>query len=237
MSSSTAPSLRISTPGQNPPIEVSKWLRIQLLVDQEEMKRLVESLPSFHMFAVSGVMKCDQTLIAPEDFLREYSDYVSILQRGELPDENTYSRVFPTVWTSTMDALYAILVGEDQQLVRIAKPVIQLQHHRFDYSPFDGKFRSMVLGKETTMWGIQFSYPQLYKDPATHEIIMLNDGKAYPNTALFRKLQKWVRDNTIVTPFIVNGEQINVPIRLGKQCLSWINTHPQLAGKNLSVKN
>ncbi len=45
--------------------------------------------------------------------------------------------------------------------------------------------------------------------------------------------KQWVRDNTRATPFSVEGKKINATMRLGKNCFSWINHHPQL--KNLCV--
>jgi hypothetical protein len=48
-------------------------------------------------------------------------------------------------------------------------------------------------------------------------------------------MQQWVRSHTIATPFEVEGKKVNVPIRLGKECLSRINSHPQLQAKGLRV--
>ena len=115
--------------------------------------------------------------------------------------------MFSTVLTTTPDAVYALDLGEGRQSVRIAYPVVQQQVHRLDYSTVDGKFRPMVLGLDSILWGIQYSYPQLFSNQQTLEVQQVNDSPDFPNTALFRSIQKWVRHNTIPTPFLVGGQK------------------------------
>ena len=104
-----------------------------------------------------------------------------------------------------------------------------------DYSEHDGKFRPMVFGLDSVTWGLQFSYPQLFMDGRTKEAFAVVESEEFPNTALFHQLQRWMRQNTLPTPFLVDGKRVNSPIRLGKACLPWINRHPQLAPKHLQV--
>lgn len=215
-------------------LQASKWLKVPLLIEVDEMKALISHLDPFWIFLVSGVFPLDKGALSPKEFLDFYQVYVESLKRGEMPDESKFRQPFSSVWTVTTDALYSFPVGVNQQLIKVEKPVIQLQPHRFEYSPLDGKFRSMVFGKDSVWWGVQFSYPQLYQDEHL-QIMQVKDTEYFPNTAFFKKLQKWVRDNTVATPFMIEGKRVNVPIRLGKNCFSWINNHPQLSGRGLSV--
>jgi hypothetical protein len=112
--------------------------------------------------------------------------------------------------------------------------VIQLQYHCFDYSPFDGEVRSMVYGQEAISWGLQFSYPQLYIDPHSKDICETNKSDA-ANTQLFRKLQRWLRQYSVPTPFIADGKRFNAPIRIGRGCLPWLQRHPQLKDHGLAI--
>ena len=112
--------------------------------------------------------------------------------------------------------------------------MIQLQAHRFDYSPLDGKFRTMILGYDSVHWGLQFSYPHLFQNEKL-EVLTVNESEQFPNSALFKKLQRWVRAHTLATPFEVGGHKVNASIRLGKQCFPWINDHPQLKEKKWKV--
>lgn len=233
---SDLPSLRISTVEAEVSLQASKWLSTQVLIDADEMNALWHSLGNFYLYSTGSIVNKGEEGYSREEFLNFYREYISSLQRGVVPDESIYRRPFSCVLTETPEALYAIPVEGGRQLIRISKPIIQLQAHRMDYSKADGKFRSMTFGGDSISWGIQFSYPQLYQDGKTKEIHKVDSGEHCPNTSLFRNLQLWVRNNTIPTQFVLDGKKMAIPVRIGKQCLSWINQHPQLAKKGLSVE-
>lgn len=215
-------------------LQASKWQKCPLLIDVHEMQDLLKTLGNFWMVQVSGMIPIGQEIIPQETFLDAYSQYIAALKRGEQPTDSRLRSHFSSVLTTFLEALYAVQVNETQCLVKVQQPVIQLQNHRFDYSLADGTFRSMVFGQESVQWGIQFSYPHLYQDEKL-QVFTVKEGPQFPNTSLFKRLQQWVRAHTIATPFEVQGKRVNVPIRLGKECLSWINTHPQLQAKGLRV--
>lgn len=216
-------------------LQASKWLKLPVLVDENEMAALLAALGEYWMFTIGGVIPQGSGCLSQQEFLHAYQEYVQLLKKGKKPEDRAFKRIFSSVFTCSLDALYTVPLPNQQQLIKIDKPVVQLQMHRFDYSSIDGKFRSMVLGPDSISWGIQFSYPQLYQDEQM-QIKQVKDEKEFPNTSLFRRLQQWVRHHTIATPFLVDHQLTNVPIRLGKQCLAWINHHPQLAAKGLQVK-
>lgn len=215
-------------------LQASKWLKIPVLLDVNEMKALIDHLGPFWIFLISGVVAKDNETLSPVDFLQCYSEYIDSLKQGQFPLESAFRKAFSSVWTTYTDALYSFPINENQQLIKIQKPVIHLQPHRFEYSSTDGKFHSMVFGTNSVWWGIQFSYPQLFQDENL-QILQVKENEFFPNTTFFKKLQKWIRDHTVPTPFFVDNKRMNVPIRLGKNCFSWINHHPQLAGKGLRV--
>jgi hypothetical protein len=99
----------------------------------------------------------------------------------------------------------------------------------------DGKFHSIAQGKETITWGLQFSYPQVFQDPKSKSFSKVTNTLEFPNTALFLAQQKWMRQNTLPTPLIVQGKKINLPVRLGKRCFSWIEKHPHLIEKGFQI--
>lgn len=217
------------------PYHASKWLSAAMLIDADEMKSLFNALGNFLIFTVGSIVRRGEGLIAHEDFLACYNRYIETLKSGKIPEDSSYRPIFSSVFTTSQDLLYALHVGTDAQLLRVSKPVVQLQAHSLDYSKADGKFRPMVLGKDSVLWGVQFSYPQLFEDPKTHAAHKVNDSMEFPNTSLFRALQKWTRQFTVPTPFLVDEKLVNVPMRLGKNCFSWINDHPQLKTKGLKV--
>lgn len=226
----------LNLPPSTPRMQASKWLTCPILIDDQEMSSLCNTLGAFHIYLTSGVLTEGEGEVSHEAFLECYKTYVNALQKGQLPEESHYRQLFSAVFSTSSEALYSVDVGNQQHLIRLSKPVIQLQAHRIDYSSADGKFRSMAFGSDTIPWGIQFSYPQLYMDQNTQQAMQVDASETFPNTQLFRTLQRWVRANTIPTPLIVHDKEINIPMRLGKQCLSWINNHPQLVKKGIKVK-
>ncbi len=231
--------LRISS-YQEQPLQASKWLEVQALLESDEMALLFDVLAPFSLFQCGSITQRgiggeEGQKQAKADFLSHYKDYVESLKSGELPLVSSYQICFSSVLTATNDCLYVIPIGEDRQLIRVSTPVIQMQAHTIGYSPIDKKFRSMVFGSDNIPWGIQFSYPQLFQDPISKQPTSVNDASAYPNTQLFRSLQKWMREHTTPTPFVVDGIMTNVPMRLGRKCYSWVNRHPQLVSKGISV--
>lgn len=230
--------LRILPLAQTKPMQASKWLKCQVLLDGDEMQALFQALGNFYIYLTGGIQNRGEGEISHDNFLASYRAYVEALKSGVLPEEAVYARLFCSVFSVSRQMLYAIAVSEEKILIRVEKPVVQLQAHRLDYSPFDQKFRSMVLGADSILWGIQFSYPQLFEDAVSKDVFQVREeGSDFPNTQFFHELQRWVRHHTIPTPFMVDGKLTNVPIRLGKECLSWINQHPQLGKKGIAIKN
>ncbi len=243
-------SLRIGS-GAELPLQASKWLDLQLLIDVDEMRALFSALGDFEIFQVGMVCGIDEGIISKEKFLEAYGVYIECLKKGEIPEEKIYRPYFSSIFTTSRDHLFHIVIGNDRHIIRVEKPVLQLQANRISYSQADGKIRPMVFSKDSILWGLQFSYPQLFQDAATKEVFTISDIPKFPNTQLYRKLQLFVRQNTIPTPFQVGDDmgdrdedshvhghghvRINVPMRLGKQCLPWINAHPQLVSANMRV--
>jgi hypothetical protein len=215
-------------------LQASKWQQCPVLLDEHEMQALLAALGNFWIVQVSGLIPVGQEIISQQAFLEHYQQYIAALKSGEQVKNAPWRACFSSVFTTTLEALYAVPVNPTHCLVKVAQPVIQLQAHRFDYSVADQTFRSMVMGYDSIQWGLQFSYPHLYQD-ANLQVFKVREGNGFPNTALFKRLQQWMRAHTIATPFEMEGKRVNVPIRLGKQCFSWINTHPQLQTKGLRV--
>ncbi len=210
-------------------MEASKWLDIQLLVSPEEMEGLIQQLGKFQIFLTGSVTPRAQGEVTKQHFLDIYRRYCTALQKGQLPD----TPLFSCVWTVSPDVVATQKIGEERQLLRLIKPAVQLQPHSMIYSEHDGKFYSMVYGRNSISWGLQFSYPQLYLDPETKEVIKV--GANFPNSALFRQIQLWVRAHTLPTPIKTPTASLNLPIRLGKECFSWVNQHPHLKAQHLLV--
>ena len=219
---------------KNIPYSASKWLQTHVLLESSEMERLLALLgPQCKFYLIGVVLKPEEGIVTTEEFLEVYSSYVGNLREGKDPLEAPYRRVFSSALSASEQMLTREQVGEDETILKICGPVIQLRPHRFSYSTLDGKFRSMVLGTQTIAWGLQWAYPQLCQLPGDVSVHAVDD--IFANTAVFKQLQRWVRHNTVPTPLEVAGTRTNVPIRLGKECLGWIHRHPHLIQQNITV--
>jgi len=211
-------------------LQVSKSRKLPVLLDTEEMTTLLDHLSPFTFFDGSRPLLEEEATFSKETFLEGYKTYIDALKAGTLPDETTLRPLFSSMITCDPTLVYSVPLSSGKVLVKPSIPIIQLQRHHFIYTD---QFLSGVMGEESITWGIQFSYPQLYLDPDTQALGKVD--KSFANTELFQKLSKWIRANTRATPFLVEGKKQNVPIRLGKECFSWINNHPALAAKHLEV--
>lgn len=217
--------LRLLKKQDDKPLEASKWIELPLLLSYDEMKKLIHSLETVYLCNISKTLT---QLNSVGDFLDEYKTYIEALKSGNLPKS-----LQAYLLSATPDALYATEISSDRFLVRACLPAVFIRPHHFIFSPLDKRFRSKVYGENAISWGYTFSYPQYCINPDTHEADRVDEK--YTNTALFKKIQKWVRDFTSPTPFLLDGDKINAPIRIGKGCLPFIRNHPQLLEQHLHV--
>lgn len=217
----------------------SKWLHIDFLISHEEMKRLFSSLQVEHetlfLFSTLGVQKRGQNRIKLADFFHAWKAYEEALQKNEPLNGTPFRFFFTNCISKYEDAVEPMLIGEDRERVMPKTPCLQMQPHRFSYSKLDGKFRSMVLGKNSVSWGVRVSYPQLYQIPNSREVVDALEKSHFPNAALFSSLRSWLRHNSLPTPMIVDGKRVNIPMRIGKECLPWINNHPELGALKVGL--
>jgi hypothetical protein len=206
----------------------SKWLKFQVLCDRVELESLFTLLGSFFIFPLTGIV--DGKAIPQDAFLHAYGLWIEGLKKGSLPTDAELRKFLACVFTDDLQSLWLQEIPNKGYLVKISAPVVQVQTHYFTYSSEDEVFRPMSMGLDAIFWGLQFSYPQIYQDPQTLEL------KKTPKNKLFETLRLWVRDATRPTPFIVNGKQVNSPIRIGKNCMEWISQHPQLMTRGIRIK-
>lgn len=226
-------SLRIALAEEILPLQASKWLSIQLLIDEEEMASLLEAIGSLSIFSVGRVLPLGSGEIPLTAFLEAYARYIDALRLGSQPPAT--SSYFSAALTNTIDHIVAVKISATEQIIRPIKPVVQLQPHNMSYIAQEKTFHPLVFGKNSISWGLQIAYPQLWQIPESKAIEKVLGRSDMPNTLLFRAIQQWCRKNTVATPFICGDTLINIPMRLGRLCFSWINGHPHLKEKGLSV--
>lgn len=231
-------SIRISSLEKEGAMQASKWLQIQVLLDEKELEHFFSKLGEITLYHISGLTRLGEGEISIERFLRDYSKYITAIKSGEVIGEELFRSKLTAAMTLDIDALYALPMKDELQLLRLSKPVVQIQMHHMAFSKEEMKFRPMIFGKNSLPWGLQFSYPQLYLDPKTKDVIKLNDVTAFPNTGLFRDVRRQLRDLSLATPLLIGKEQreMNIPMRIGKQAMEWINKYPLLIKQEISVR-
>lgn len=216
-------------------LQVAKWIKVQVLLDSSEMQAFIEALDTPYFVCVSDPVCSENALLSSVSFMEIYRAYVDALKHGSVLQEESLRRAFSCALSKTLDAFYAVPLQDGRFLIKPCLPVVQMQAHHFFYSSLDGKFHPMALSVESISWGLQFSYPQLYQDPKTKQVVKVGDEALFVNTSLFSALMRWMRSYTMPTPFIVDGNRTNAPIRVGKKARVWVSSHPQLQAKGIRV--
>lgn len=197
-----------------PSYQVSQWLKLPLYLAIDEMDALLELLPE-PFVPLSGKISPQDALLSKDAFRHLYREY---LEKGT-PDKRLTFAI-----TEDLNDLRQAEV-EDGYLHRMFRPVIQVQPYTLHYSTVAQKFHEMTFSPENFYWGLLFAYPQLYHNPITHQVDKVTEEN-YPNTKLFKDLQRWSRSHTVPSPFMVEEKKVIVPARIGKKLLgdkSWIN--------------
>lgn len=198
------------------------------------MAALFNELGDFSIFVVSEPVALEDAEISKEDFLSTYALYVESLKEGQVLEDRVFRKAFSSIWTVDSSIVYAMPVAGEKFLIKSLRPVLQLQLHRFVLSEVDEKVHPLVLGPGSISWGVQFSYPQVYQDPQTEEIAKV--PRDSPNSQLYWKLSRWLRNHTLPTPFLFNQKRIVSSLRLGKKCLEWIDKYLEPRGIQCALK-
>lgn len=223
-------------PKDAPNFMASKWLHYDVLVDDTKIRHLLEHFGSgFYLFSTLGVAPRGEHELKIDDFVNQWKGYIDALKAGNVPNDQDNRFYCTAALTKTLSALRALDVGNDREIIIAYEPLIQMQLHRFNYSQADHKFHSMSFGQKSISWGVRLSYPQLYQNPQTRVVVDATDENLFVNATLFQELKSWIRANTQPTPFLIDGKRVNDPMRIGKECFSWINNHAQLKENGLFV--
>lgn len=227
---------KFSSPAVEGNYQVSKWLHFQVLLSKEEMEDLLNLEENLLLYPASDICAIGSPLVEKKSFIEAYGEYLEAL-KSENPDFTPYRRLFSCYATVSPDCLYSVEVSEKEQLIRPKLPVIQLRPHQMGYSKIDSAIYPMSLGAGAIAWGLQISYPQIFQNPHSQEIVKVGTGDIFPNTAPFKNLSRWMRLKTEPVIFNAHGKRIATPVRIGKEALSLVSSHRQLQALELEVIN
>ena len=226
------PLFRKGHPSQEGLFQASKWISYRALLDSSEMESLFEILPPFALYNVSELINLDQALFSRQAFLKEYASFVQKLKQRQtsfLPKP-----LFSAAMSTTPEIFYTIDVKE-KIILKLIRPAIQLSLFHFTCSKDRRSFHLMTCDRESVQWGVQFSYPYLHSNSKKGEVVEVMRDPSDVNISLFQALAKWMRRNSRPTSFLIEGKKVSIAARIGNRCMTWINSHPQLAQKGLIV--
>ena len=77
------------------PYSASKYLDIHVLLESDEMQRLLAMLdPQCRFYLVGTILGPQEGIFTSEQFLEVYAEYVSDLREGRDPPEARHRRIF-----------------------------------------------------------------------------------------------------------------------------------------------
>lgn len=197
----------------------SKWQKLQVLLDPIEMENLLRHLSPLFMFNISEVIPFEKISLPLDTFMNDYQKYIDML-RGKIPKQKI---VLTYALSQRIENFCAIAVSPNQFICRALQPDIHLQAYEFLLDS-EGKILPQVFSPETISWGIQFAYPAIFQDAYTMEVFPATRA-SFLGWKVFSCLRNWLRRHSMPLRVQIKGNNIYLPIRLGKKAADWIDEH------------
>ncbi|MEX0961985.1 MAG: hypothetical protein WDZ28_03915 [Simkaniaceae bacterium] len=202
----------VSLPTNASSFKGAKWHKVQVLF--EDLSDLFSLLEPFHLVNASEIK--EEPLDDKREYLKKYQDYIDALK-----NKRPYVGRLSAFMTRSLNSLVKIEVKPGFYAVRVQKPVIQIQMHRFSYSPLDHKIHPMAFGESAIAFGLQFSFPQIYQ---TNEgRVEQLSSKNFTNKDLFSDFKRAIRTLSRPASFLLDGKAIKTSIRIDARTFPWIN--------------
>ena len=182
----------------------SLYHKIQALLSISELKALLGALSVPNIIPVAGVEPQKQ-FVCQEQFLEAYVHYLDSNEATSKLCVALSDAQSPLAWQKVSSGFIA----------RPVEPVIHVKPFSFMIDQ-DGHFRGGMRGPGARSWGLEFKYPMLFMDAKTKSIEK-TCKMPYPNNPLFAILRRWMRSDTKVASFEVNGVQKTSTFRIGKK--------------------
>lgn len=177
-------------------IEASRYFTYYVLFSCQEMRALLAALQPLSIYDISQLT--DGSALPEAEFLARYQ---ACLEGAEFS---------ACVFTADPAAVTSLEVRPGRFLHRPLRPVLSLRSNH--YSTTSGK--PMVYGKGSLPWGLEYAFPQLYRDEETKQVIETLKTPS-PNLELFKKLKHFVRAHSRPAKLSIGGKIITSPLRQG----------------------
>lgn len=171
-------------------MQVSKWQEFHLRLTAEGLEGLFSELGVDNVYAVGRLE--DEILLPTGEYARVFRKF--------LTSSDDFQKELAVGLSISDDVFVQKKIG-DRLLLQPRLPYIQVRVSRY-VTTAEGKVVTGSLGKGSTVWGLSFAYPLLFMgQDAMPKNVLTEEG--FPNTPLYKRLQKWVRYNT--KPATIDG--------------------------------
>lgn len=225
----------ISTVSEEGVYRASKYQRVQMLLEQEELEGLFNELNNFYILEYSKVLEQDNHIVSKEEFLLRYKTYLTALKTNPKNITRDLLSSLSVTFSKNLDVYYQVKINDQKTLIKLKAPAILVQPFTFHLDLENESVFTSVHTEERIFWGLEFSFPGVYQDGKTIDVIEIFKDLKSPNTTLFKTLQKYARRNTTPTSLLFKDSSKNFSFRLGKKCYRWINEYSKLHEHNLIV--
>lgn len=213
------------------PYSAAKFQKTSALLEVAELRSLFNTLESevgkLYFYHIGAVLEESLLQGSIESIVELYGESLVALKNNE--------KIKPLSIAMTLDpnTLYMIDAGGGKRIVKFLTPSIHITSTAICYLPELQEFKEKLYGSDLISWGLQFSYPQLFQEHKSQ--LVQNPLQEGVNAKLFKLQQRWLREHTKPTFFLTEKGQIKTAIRLGKECYSWINSHPKLQKAHIHI--
>lgn len=194
-----------------PPLETSFKQTLSCLLTIQELRDLFTVLEPCYLFR-AGIPSKNHFPVDVEFFLKKYQEWTEpyFNKQSEIPAVGTAAFFL----TKDISNLLLVDYGEKALLVP-RKPVILLREQKIDFSREESKVHLKTSGKDTFNWGIEISFPSLYRDQECQE----KKTRKEENGICFIEAQRWIRAYTQPVTILNEGKKIHTTLKIGKKAL------------------
>jgi hypothetical protein len=191
----------------------------------EEWAHFFHDFPQLHLFRVASVVAKGKEEMEISEFLSIMTKFITEIESRSDIDIDPYRIPFSCALSPTISDFSVMHLPGERVLVKPREPVIQLRPLSLSMSP-EGALQTKSWGKDNIFWGIQLSYPQIFQDPQTKEIVQaLAD---HPNGKLFKEILKWFRLHTKPVSLAKRGKSLAFSLKVGAKSVYLLAKHEQI---------
>lgn len=204
--------LEISTPAQKGTLQASKWIQYYLLLKDNELKKLFETLNLSKLYCTSQIDREQNLTVTPSEYVSLYREY--LLSSQSHKEFNSLKKRLTVALDFQEGAFYKIAVKESQCLIKNVKPVIEIKPFALFYNETLKQFFYDLRSEEAFDFGIEIRFPSVYQNSVVKALEYTAKEKSVSSQA-FKKLRQFIREHTTRLKLLAKGQPVYTLVRIG----------------------